>query len=405
MMREGALAELEGRWMTLLPHLNERQRRLMAAAEARVLGYGGISLVSAASGLSRATIHKALEELDSEPLADGRIRRPGGGRKRIVDTDPSLLKDLERLVDPVTRGDPMSPLLWTCKSTRTLARELQAQGHGVSAHVVADLLRDLDYSLQGAAKTIEGRQHADRDAQFQHISRLCKRYIRLKKPVISVDTKKKELVGRYKNGGKDYQPKGKPERVKVHDFPDKKNGKAIPYGVYDTASNEGWVSVGCDHDTASFAVATIRRWWRMMGEARYPDADELLICADGGGSNGSRVRLWKFQLQELADELGIAIRVCHFPPGTSKWNKIEHRLFSYITMNWRGRPLVSHEVVVNLIGATTNAGGLKVRAERDTGKYPTKIKVTDEQMKTINIKCDKFHGNWNYTISPKSKVV
>jgi hypothetical protein len=362
-------------------------------------------LVAKASGLSRATIHKALEELDAAPLADGRIRRAGAGRKRIVESDPTLLDALERLIDPSTRGDPMSPLRWTCKSTRNLAKALQGQGHVVSAGVVVDLLHELNYSLQGNAKTIEGNQHTDRDAQFRFISRLTKRQLRRKMPVISVDTKKKELVGPYKNGGQEWQPEGEPEKVKVHDFIDKKLGKAIPYGVYDLAQNEGWVSVGCDHDTASFAVETIRRWWRCMGQVCYPDADQLLICADGGGSNGSRVRLWKVELQRLADELGLAIQVCHFPPGTSKWNKIEHRLFSFITMNWRGQPLVSHEVIVNLIGSTKNGEGLKVQAQIDEGKYPTKIKVTDQEMKSLNLKRHKFHGEWNYTISPKRQVV
>jgi hypothetical protein len=322
-----------------------------------------------------------------------------------VDGDPTLWDALERLIDPATRGDPMSPLRWTCKSTRELAKALQAQGHVLSAGVVADLLRDLDYSLQGAAKTMEGKQQADRDAQFQYISRLTKRHLRRKLPVISVDTKKKELVGPYKNGGREWQPKGEPEQVKVHDFVDKKLGKAIPYGVYDLARNEGWVSVGSDHDTASFAVETIRRWWHRMGHARYPHADQLLICADGGGSNGSRVRLWKVELQRLADELGLAIKVCHFPPGTSKWNKIEHRLFSFITMNWRGRPLVSHEVIVNLISSTKNSKGLKVRAQMDRGTYPTKIKVTDQAMDQVNLKPHTFHGEWNYTIAPKRQVV
>lgn len=400
-----AVSELERKWMTLKPHLNERQRRLLAAAEARVLGYGGISLVAQASGLSRATIHKALEELDTPPLAEGRIRRAGAGRKRLVDRDPTLLAALEHLIDPVTRGDPMSPLRWTCKSTRELAKALQAQGHAISAGVVADLLHELDYSLQGAVKTIEGNQHADRDAQFRYINRTTKRHLQRKLPVISVDAKKKELVGPYKNGGREWLPEGEPEQVKVHDFVDKELGKALPYGVYDLARNEGWVSVGSDHDTASFAVETIRRWWRGMGQTRYPDADQLLICADGGGSNGSRVRLWKVQLQRLADELGLAIQVCHFPPGTSKWNKIEHRLFSFITMNWRGRPLISHEVIVNLISSTKNNKGLKVRAEMDQGKYPTKIKVTDVEMGKVNLKRHKFHGEWNYTISPTKKVV
>jgi hypothetical protein len=309
---------------------------------------------------------------------------------------------LETLIDPVTRGDPMSPLRWTCKSTRQLARTLAAQGHPVSHTRVAQLLDTLGYSLQSNAKAIEGRQHPDRDAQFQYISRLTGRSLRRKNPVISVDTKKKELVGNYRNAGRERQPKGQPERVKVHDFIDRKLGKAIPYGVYDLARNQGWVNVGCDHDTATFATESIRRWWRSMGRRSYPDADQLLICADGGGSNGYRVRLWKVEIQNLADELGLAITVCHFPPGTSKWNKIEHRLFSYITMNWRGRPLVSHEVVVKLIGATKTAAGLQVRAHLDTGTYPIRIKVTKEELAQVVLHPHKFHGEWNYTIKPHS---
>jgi hypothetical protein len=380
-----AVQELQSKWNSLMRHLDERQRRLLAAAEARVLGYGGISLVAEASGLSRTTIHKALEELDGPPLAGGRTRQPGGGRKRLREQNPGIVAALEELIAPVTRGHPESPLRWTCKSTRQLAKVLSTQGYVVAHRTVADLLQELGYSLQANAKTIEGRQHTDRDAQFQYINRLTKSYLRRKLPAISVDTKKKELVGEYKNGGREWQPKRRPERVQTHDFPNPKVGKAIPYGVYDLARNEGWVNVGCDHDTASFAVESIRRWWRSMGRKVYPDAKALLINADGGGSNGYRPRLWKVELQQLADETGLAITVCHFPPGTSKWNKIEHRLFAHITMNWRGRPLVSHEVVVNLIGATTTRNGLKVKARLDTAIYPTKLYFTRPSVRRLRI--------------------
>jgi transposase len=396
-----AIYELQGKWNTLMPHLDERQRRLLAAAEARVLGYGGVSLVAQASGLSRTTIHKAMAELDEPPSSDGKVRRPGGGRKLLCEQDPKLLDVLEQLVAPTTRGDPMSPLRWTCKSTRQLADALSERGHAVGHSVVAELLKSMGYSLQANAKTIEGKQHPDRDAQFQYINRLTKRSLRRRFPAISVDAKKKELVGQYRGAGQEWQPKGQPEPVRTHDFPDKKVGKAIPYGIYDMGRNEGWVNVGCDHDTSSFAVESIRRWWRYMGRKIYPDITELLVCADGGGSNGYRLRLWKVELQQLADETGLAITVCHFPPGTSKWNKIEHRLFAHITMNWRGRPLVSHEVVVNLIGATTTRTGLKVKARLDTSIYPIKIKVPDQDMMNLNIKPHKFHGEWNYTISPR----
>jgi hypothetical protein len=396
-----ALSELRTKWNALMPHLDERQRRLMAAAETRVLGYGGISLVAEASGLSRTTIHKALEELGMEPLPFGRVREAGAGRKRLRDEDPALVVALEQLIAPTTRGDPMSPLRWTCKSTRQLAQVLTEQGHPISRTVVAELLGQLGYSLQGNAKLIEGKQHPDRDAQFQYINRQTKRQLRRKRPAISVDAKKKELVGQYKGGGKEWQPKGEPEPVKTHDFPDPDVGKALPYGVYDMARNEGWVNVGNDHDTASFAVESIRRWWRCMGRKAYPDSESLLVCADAGGSNGYRPRLWKLELQHLADETGLKITVCHFPSGTSKWNKIEHRLFAHITMNWRGRPLVSHEVVVNLISATSTRSGLKVKAKLDTSEYPLKVKVTDEEFNTINIKRHTFHGEWNYTISPR----
>jgi len=397
-----AFQELQTKWNKLMPHLDERQRRLLAAAETRVLGYGGISLVAAASGLSRTTIHKALAELDEPPLPGRRTRQTGGGRKRLREQDPSLVAALEELIAPVTRGEAESPLRWTCKSTRELAEALAEHGYVIGHTTVAELLQHLGYSFQANAKTIEGKQHADRDAQFQYINRLTQRHLRRTLPAISVDTKKKELVGHYQNGGREWQPKGQPEPVNTHDFPNPKIGKAIPYGVYDLARNEGWVNVGCDHDTASFAVESIRRWWRYMGRKAYADADHLLVCADAGGSNGYRPRLWKVELQQLADETGLEITVCHFPPGTSKWNKVEHRLFAHITMNWRGRPLVSHEVVVNLIGATTTRTGLKVKARLDTSIYPTKIKVPDEDINNVNLKPHNFHGEWNYTIKPRT---
>jgi transposase len=329
-----------------------------------------------------------------------RLRGVGGGRKRKTTSDPTLLSALEALVDPATRGDPQSPLRWTCKSTYTLARELTNQGHPVSARTVGRLLRAAGYSLQGNRKTKEGGTHPDRNAQFEHINATAKKFQRRGQPVISVDTKKKELVGDFKNGGREWQPKGKPEEVRVHDFLDKKLGKAIPYGVYDLAANQGWVSVGIDHDTAQFATAAVGRWWKKMGRQRYPKATELLIMADGGGSNGSRCRLWKVALQNLADKLKMSIRVCHFPPGTSKWNKIEHRMFCHITQNWRGRPLISHEVIVNLIANTATQQGLKIRAELDERSYPTGTRVTDADLQQIKLQPDKFHGDWNYTITP-----
>ena len=371
------------------------------------IGRGGIIRVAEATGLSRATIRAGLKELDLPASDDdgrlpaGRLRRPGGGRKPLTDHDPDLLRDLEALVDPVTRGDPMSPLRWTCKSAAKLAEGLRARGHAVSERTVNRLLHDLGYSLQSNRKTIEGKGHPDRDAQFQYINRRVKAFQRQGQPVVSVDTKKKELVGQFRNGGREWQPKGQPEEVKVHDFIDKDLGKAIPYGVYDLAANTGWVSVGIDHDTAEFAVETLRRWWRQMGSRVYPQAKKLLITADGGGSNGSRCRLWKVELQGLADETGLRISVCHFPPGTSKWNKIEHRMFCHITENWRGRPLVSREVVVNLIGGTTTKTGLEIRSELDGGSYPIGREVTDQQMEGLSIKREKFHGEWNYTIRPK----
>jgi hypothetical protein len=409
-MSHGFVEVIAEKFASLEPVLDERARRLWAAAEARAIGRGGISRVAEATGLSRITIRMGLRELNpSSPPLDrvasaGGVRRRGGGRKPLIAHDPKLELALEILVDPVTRGDPMSPLRWTCKSAANLAAELQAQGHTVSERSVNRLLHASGYSLQSNRKTIEGGDHPDRDDQFQHINRRVKAYQKQGQPVVSVDAKKKELVGRYRNGGREWQPSGSPEEVNVYDFIDKDLGKAIPYGVYDQTANTGWVGVGVDHDTAEFAVETLRRWWRNMGRRVYPQATKLLVTADGGGSNGSRCRLWKMELQRLASETGLQISVCHFPPGTSKWNKIEHRMFCHITENWRGRPLVSREVVVNLIGNTTTETGLSIRSELDEGSYPTGRKVTDEQMKGLSIKKDKFHGEWNYTIIPTADI-
>ncbi len=391
---------LEQKFAAILPHLNEKQRRLILAAEAQSLGHGGISRVARASGISRATIQKALREVNRPDTPPDRIRRVGGGRKKTRDRDASLLADLEALVNPDTRGDPMSPLRWTCKSTRQLAEALNQHGHQVSEHIVRDLLHEAGYSLQANAKTLEASRHPDRDAQFRYLNEEIKVRLAQGLPVVSVDTKKKELVGAYKNGGQEWQPKGTPESVNVHDFPDPALGKAIPYGIYDLGRNAGWVTVGQDHDTASFAVASLQRCWTMVGVRVYPQADQLLICADGGGSNGYRVRLWKLELQRFANATGLQVTVCHLPPGTSKWNKIEHRLFSHISMNWRGRPLVSHQVVVELIGATTRREGLQVQAELDTGIYPTQVKVSDAELAAVQITPHAFHGEWNYTITP-----
>jgi hypothetical protein len=399
---------IAAKFASLRPLLDERARRLWAAVEARALGRGGISQVAEATRLSRATIRAGLQELAHPVPVTGpqapreQVRRPGGGRKPLGVHDPHLVRALETLVDPVTRGDPMSLLRWTCKSAAKLAVELQAQGHEVSERTVNRLLHDLGYSLQANSKTIEGRAHPDRDAQFRYINRRAKAFQRQGQPVVSVDTKKKELVGQFRNGGREWQPQGQPAAVNVHDFPSEALGKVIPYGVYDETTNTGWVSVGVDHDTAEFAVETVRRWWRRMGREVYPQAKRLLITADGGGSNGSRCRLWKMELQRLADETELRISVCHFPPGTSKWNKIEHRMFCYITENWRGRPLVSREVVVNLIGHTTTKTGLAIRSELDENSYPTGREVTDPQMESLSIKRDKFHGEWNYTIEPRT---
>jgi transposase len=392
---------LKEKMAALLPHLNERQRRLFLAAEARALGHGGVAQVARAAGVSRPTIQQGLRELAGSLAPTERVRRVGGGRKALAERNPALLTDLEALVDPDTRGDPMSPLRWTCKSTRQLAGALQERGHRVGYRTVAALLDQAGYSLQAAAKTLEGSQHPDRDAQFHYLNEQVKAFLAAGQPAVSVDAKKKELVGAFKNGGREWQPQGQPEQVNVHDFPDKQVGKAIPYGVYDVGRNAGWVTVGRDHDTATFAVASLRRWWQAVGRDAYPGAERLLICADGGGSNGYRVRLWKVELQQFADATGLAVTVCHLPPGTSKWNKIEHRLFAHISMNWRGRPLISHEVVVDLIGATTTATGLRVQAELDPGTYPTKVKVSDDKLATVHLTPHAFHGEWNYTVTPR----
>jgi Rhodopirellula transposase DDE domain len=394
------------KYLALSPVMDERMRRHWAAAEASILGWGGVTTVSAATGLARNTIAIGPRELEHrrahpDQAVAVRLRGPGGGRKPVTEIDPGLLRALDALVDPVTRGHPESPLRWTCKSTSKLAEELQRQNHPVSDRTVAALLNQAGYSLQSNRKTKEGASHPDRNAQFEYINRRVIACRRRHQPVVSVDTKKKELIGEFKNVGEEWQPKGKPAEVKVHDFPDKKLGKAIPYGVYDLARNEGWVSVGIDHDTARFAAASIRRWWQEMGSPRYPGATELMITADGGGSNSSRNRLWKVALQALADDLSLMLRVCHFPPGTSKWNKIEHRLFCFITKNWRGRPLTSYEVIVNLIANTTTETGLTVRAALDTNEYETGIEVSDEQLASVKLTPAKFHGEWNYTIRPR----
>ena len=397
---EGALTR---RWLDLRERLDERSRRLWLAAEARALGYGGIAFVAAVTKVADVTIRDGIKELDGKEPGNGRIRRPGGGRKRAEQLDPELPAALDALVEPVTRGDPESPLRWTSKSLSTLGRELTAQGHPVSDDTVRRLLMEAGFSLQANAKTIEGKQNPDRDAQFHHINDQVKAQVAAGGPVISVDTKKKELVGAYKNGGAEWRPAGEPEQVKVHDFVDKKLGKANPYGVYDVGANAGWVSVGTDRDTAAFAVNTIRAWWDKVGAAAYPQACEVLITADCGGSNGNRVRLWKSELAAFAEQTGLTIGVCHLPPGTSKWNRIEHKLFSFISMNWRGRPLTSHEVIVNTIGATTTRAGLSVQAELDTGIYPIGVKISDREMKDLEktrITRDPWHPEWNYKIHP-----
>jgi DNA-binding phage protein len=392
-------AGIKARFASLGKALDEKSRRLFVAAESKAWGPGGISVVSRATGVSRQVIRRGLKELE-QPTTDseGRVRLAGGGRKMAKQKDPTLVADLEQLMEATTRGDPERCLRWTCRSVRGLAEDLEKMGHRVSYPVVAELLHELDYSLQSNRKTKEGDGHPDRNAQFEHINAKVKQYIGLKQPVISVDTKKKELVGDFKNGGQMWRPKGKPIKVRVHDFLIPELGRASPCGVYDVAQNTGWVGVGVDHDTASFAVETIRRWWHAMGRDRYPQATRLLITADGGGSNGSRLRLWKLELQKLSDETGLAIAVSHFPPGTSKWNKIEHRLFSLISRNWRGQPLTSLKVIVSLIAGTTTRKGLKVHPEVDEGRYPAGVKVSDAEMAKIQLIRDDFHGEWNYSI-------
>jgi len=396
--------EIKIRYEALAPFLNERMRRLVVGAEATALGYGGVSIVSRITGLSREVIAqgaKELQEPQPAPPERGRIRKPGGGRKATVLKDPTLRSDLEALIEPATRGDPESALRWTSKSTRKLAAELGRMGHKTSHRMVAELLSELGYSLQANRKTLEEGSHPDRNEQFEHVYRKVKAFQADDQPVISVDTKKKELVGPFRNGGREWQPEGTPEEVRTHDFKDPELGKVNPYGVYDLSKNEGWVNVGTDHDTSAFAVESIRRWWTHMGQERYPNARSLLITADSGGSNGARVRLWKRELQAFADQSGLAVGVCHFPPGTSKWNKIEHRMFSYISMNWRGRPLVSHEVIVSLIASTTTTQGLTIRCALDQEIYPKGIKVSNKEMDALSLVRDDFHGEWNYTIHPR----
>jgi transposase len=407
-MQDAALIErIRQKFKALGPVMDERIRRQWAAAEATAVGWGGIAAVVAATDMSHNTIDRGVRELRERAKRPGqrvvskRIRRVGGGRKAISQSDPSIAEALERLVEPLTRGDPESPLRWTCKSTRKLAEELQNQGHAVGERTVAMLLHRAGYSLQSNRKVREGASHPDRNAQFEHINAEVIAFQRRGQPVVSVDTKKKELVGDFRNGGREWRPYGEPDEVRVHDFQDPALGKAIPYGVYDVTNNQGWVSVGIDHDTAKFAAEAIRRWWRKMGVKRFPDAKKLLITADGGGSNGSRCRLWKVALQDLADKIGLELSVCHFPPGTSKWNKIEHRLFCHITQNWRGKPLVSHEVIVNLIANTTTQTGLRIQAELDTRRYETGITVSDTELAALRIKTARFHGDWNYIILPR----
>jgi len=401
MSREDNIRE---KYQLLAPELNERTLRLFAAVEAQSLGRGGISLVARALEMSHDRISRGIQDLKSETkLSPDRIRRPGGGRKKQLESDPALKEDLERLISPYTRGDPESPLRWTCKSVRKLAAELNRQGHSVSHSTVATLLREMNYSLQANRKTTEGKQHPDRNAQFEYINQRVRARQKRGQPVISVDTKKKELVGDFENKGQEWHPQGQPEKVRVHDFIDQELGKVAPYGVYDLTQNNGWVSVGIDHDTAAFAVAAIGRWWRKMGRPAYSKATHLLITADSGGSNSSRSRLWKVELQKMANQTGLTITVCHFPPGTSKWNKIEHRMFSFITKSWRGKPLIDRATIVNLIGATKTKEGLKIRCELDTNHYPKGIKVSDAQLETVKLKKHKFHGDWNYTIHPNQK--
>jgi hypothetical protein len=405
MIRAVQVRAARKRYREMAPVLNEQSRRRFVALEAQALGRGGVSLMARISGLARSTIYHGLSDIRHNVSAPpGRVRKEGGGRKKKVFQDPTLADDLKSLVEPATRGDPTQSLLWTTRSLRNLVKGLAKKGHEVCPTVVGNLLRDMGYSLQANSKTREGDKHIDRDAQFQYINTQAKAFLAANEPVVSVDTKKKELVGNFKNNGREWRPKGTPELVNIHDFIDPKLSRAVPYGVYDITNNVGWVSVGTDHDTATFAVNAIRRWWRAMGQKRHPKAKRLMITADGGGSNGYRVRLWKIELQKLADELKLPITVCHLPPGTSKWNKIEHRLFSFITINWRGKPLRSYRTIVQLIAATTTDTGLKVRAKLDENKYPKGVKVSDAQLAAINLSCHSFHGDWNYTISPSRKI-
>jgi transposase len=406
MVSEETVSVLRAKYQALAPLMDERVTRRWAAAEAHALGWGGASAVAKATGLSRTTIRSGLAELHhprAEPPTE-RTRRPGAGRPRLADRDPKLLDDLHTLLEPDTRGDPEAPLLWTSKSTRHLAEALVALGHDISHDSVGRLLEEIGYRLQANRKTEEGSDHPDRDAQFGYINRCIRRFQKRHQPVVSVDAKKRELVGNYRNPGREWRPEGTPQRVRTHDFRDKELGVAIPYGVYDLTRNDGWVSVGIDHNTAEFATESVRRWWERMGSLAYPDADELLLTADGGGSNGSRARLWKLKVQRLADRLGLRISVCHFPPGTSKWNRVEHRMFCHITENWRGRPLVSRAVIVNSIGRVRTREGLRIEAELDTNSYPKGIKVSDEEMAGLNLQRAKFHGDWNYTILPSGNV-
>lgn len=401
MAESAQVAESVGRrYAVLRPHLDERQRRLLLGTEAAELGRGGVKVVAEATGAHPDTVARGKRELEGQPEPQARVRAPGGGRKKLTETDPDLAAELSALVDPETRGDPMSLLVWTTKSTKNLAGALAALGHPVSDRTVARMLRAMGFSLQANSKVAEGRQHEDRDAQFRYLAEQVTQHVSAGQPVISLDAKKKELVGAFKNGGREYQPTGQPEQVNVHDFPDKDLGKAIPYGIYDVSDNTGWVTVGTDHDTCAFAVATLRSWWDTIGKVRYATADRILICADGGGSNGSRVRAWKIELARFAADTGLRVTVCHLPPGTSKWNTIEHRLFSQITMNWRGRPLKTHQIIVDLISSTTTATGLTVHCTLDTSEYPTGISYTAAQVEALPLQRHDFHGQWNYSLLP-----
>lgn len=402
--KEALIVEIRRRHDLVSPYLSERTQRIWAAAEATVIGRGGISLVCEATGISRVTLTKGKQELQNDDPEDiNRIRQRGGGRKKLSTHDPRLLEDLDRLIDPCTRGDPESPLRWTCKSTYKLSKALKEQGHNLSQRTVYSMLEELGYSLQSNRKAQEGKQHPDRDKQFHYINRLVKQFQRYHQPVISIDAKKKENIGNFKNLGKEWEKQGQPRLVNIYDFPDPEKGKACPYGVFDMSRNEGWVNVGISHDTAEFAMESIRRWWKRMGQDRYPRATRLLITADGGGSNGYRQKLWKRELQQFANETHLVIHMSHFPPGTSKWNKIEHQMFSFVSKNWRGQPLDSLATIINLISNTTTESGLHIEADVDTHEYQKGIKVSDKEMDSLNIKPDAFHGEWNYKILPQKK--